>query len=209
LSDGEPLRSGSMQTAVSIIALVLSIVSLFWQTVSFVLAGGRVKAVLEVGVLDAGSLVHFPADMIEQLWDGGGRAVLQGLLSGGDLQRVLVIQVRQTGRMAVAVERFNVQILGPKRARPRSRLRLTMGMTPEKGIVGGAEFPKYMEVGSASEIWLIDGEHILSHVKQLNTIGLGPAELVRVRVELHNGRWVSSPMLRLPAEMIDHAKPLN
>jgi len=44
-----------MQTALAIIALVMSALSLGWQAATFVLTCGRVKVKLRVGAMHAGS----------------------------------------------------------------------------------------------------------------------------------------------------------
>ncbi|MFE0023341.1 hypothetical protein [Amycolatopsis sp. NPDC059021] len=60
----------STQTALSIVAIVLSAMSLGWQAATFALIGGRVRAELRPGgVYDAGAgLVTIRVDKASQNW---------------------------------------------------------------------------------------------------------------------------------------------
>lgn len=84
---------------VAMIALVLSASTLTWQIVQFLLGGARVSAELHFGAHDGGGVVHGPADKPLQ-WDR--------LTGQGYTERLLGVQVRNRGRLAVSVTAWSV-----------------------------------------------------------------------------------------------------
>jgi hypothetical protein len=83
-----------MQAAVSIVALVLSALSLGWQAGTWFLTGGRVKVELRVGVVHQSSsgLIHTSVVNWQHAWSG--HEAEQGYRHPG-----IVVQVRNVGRL--------------------------------------------------------------------------------------------------------------
>jgi hypothetical protein len=84
---------------VAIIALVISVSSLTWQIVLYLLGGARVRTELRVGALGMEGAVHLPVD---------DRVDFAELAQKGFPERVFGVQVRNVGRLAVSVTKWDV-----------------------------------------------------------------------------------------------------
>jgi hypothetical protein len=88
---------------VAVIAVCLSVFSLSWQLVSFVLSGPRIRVQLDQAFRDpvqGAMLVTTPEAIV------GGLGKLREL---GYLEHVVLVRVANTGRTAATVERWNIR----------------------------------------------------------------------------------------------------
>lgn len=87
--------------AVAIIGLVLAVLSLVWQAVTFVLAGPRVKVRLKEGLRGpAGAVIAPPS-----IYTDAGRAALE---ADGYNEHVLAVVVTNSGRSPTTVQRWSL-----------------------------------------------------------------------------------------------------
>jgi hypothetical protein len=85
---------------VAIIALVISVSSLTWQVVLYLLGGARVRTELRIGALGSGTLaVHAPVDKPVDFAHLGQQ---------GFDQPVFVVQVRNAGRLAASITKWDI-----------------------------------------------------------------------------------------------------
>jgi hypothetical protein len=186
-----------MQTAVSIIALVLSVVSITWHVATFALAGGRVKVELRVGAYHesgSGLISAAPGDMA-QAWGEHERAQ-------GYTRPVVLVRVRPIGRMPVTVESWSlVAQRVPESVPGRVEIQLGRGelmtLQPVAGSIG-PPLPHRLEPGGASETWAIDAADVIQHAEAAKAAFKVSAVAIVGRVELGNGRtYTTGEILRL------------
>ena len=85
---------------VAIIALVVSVSSLTWQIVLYLLGGARVRTELHIGALGAGTLaVHAPV---------GKPVDFAHLAQQGFDQPVFAVKARNAGRLAVSITKWDI-----------------------------------------------------------------------------------------------------
>lgn len=165
-----------MQTAVSIVALVLSALSIGWQAATFVLTGGRVKVELRVGAFHASGsgMIHAAVKDAASAWSGHEAAQ-------GYTRPVLVVQVRNVGRLPVTVTEWSV-VAQPGGASFR----------PVAGSIG-PNLPYRMEPGT-SETWAVDAGEVLNLAKVSAATSKVAGGVTRIhgRVGLGDGRIVTT-----------------
>jgi len=195
-SSSTRLRSGAMQTAafvIAVIAVVLSALSLGWQAAVFALTGGRVRVTLHVGALDqmGTSMVTLP---VEQL--SGQRA--QGLADQGFTRPVFAVRVRNVGRLPVTVERWSLRVPDDPGRRggflvPSSVPNPAGGaeLMPMGNLSIGPALPHRLEAG-ASETWAVSIDAVQAFAAaSKETFGLAAFSIVG-KVELGDGRTRTS-----------------
>lgn len=189
-----------MQTAVSIIALVLSIASLSWQAATFVMSGGRVKAELLVGAMNAaGAIVTVQPHNRTDRW-------AQSMAEQGFARPVVAIQVHNTGRMPVTIERWGVSVLEvthPSGLLMKVAIQAASKQTPLVTLwqvtdhVSGPELPHSMEAGGRRVLWAMDSETVADFVAATKAAFTQRVYPIVGKVELGNGRiYVTSTQMR-------------
>jgi hypothetical protein len=164
-----------MQTALSIIALVMSALSLGWQAATFVLTGGRVKVELRVGAMHAGSwgMIHAPVDAVEHTWSD-----MQ--LEQGYVDRVIVVLVRNVGRLPVSVMEWSVK------AEPTGASFRPVGQSI------GPDLPYRMDPGT-TETWAVRLSEVAGPIEATKKAFGATALRLRGQVGLGNGKSVTTP----------------
>jgi hypothetical protein len=166
-----------MQTALSIIALVMSALSLGWQAATFVLTGGRVKVELRIGAMHAGSwgMIHAPVDALEHTWSD-----VQA--EQGYVDRVIVVLVRNVGRLPVSVMEWSVM------AEPTGASFRPVGHSI------GPDLPYRLDPGT-TETWAVRLSEIVAPIEATKTAFRVPEGTMRLRgqVGLGNGKSVTTP----------------
>ncbi|HKS44988.1 MAG TPA: hypothetical protein VJT49_07690 [Amycolatopsis sp.] len=178
----------------SVIALILSALSLGWQAASYAMTGGRVNVELRVGETDqtGSNLVTTPAgpDLNAADW-------LQTYANEGRSGRpVIAVRVHPKGRMPVTVERWSLVIMqdNPPQTLFGPLLLLLMPRELSELDIGhgshGPPFPHRFEAGSHSEMWVVDGElaswFVAPEKERLDRRWLP----IAAKVELGDGRTV-------------------
>jgi len=99
--DSSPSTLDIVTLIVAIVGVVFACASLAWQAASFVLSGSRVRVKLRRGALkrdSSGRLIRVQGQLSPKQSD------LEVLRQQGFTDDVLIIEVRNVGRMAVSVE---------------------------------------------------------------------------------------------------------
>lgn len=90
--------------SVAIVSLVLAALSLGWQIAQFLLTGARVRAGLKAGLLGSGGALVWPVTTRQ--------VDVERYRQQGFTDPVFAIEVRNTGRMSIAVEQVKVRFEG-------------------------------------------------------------------------------------------------
>jgi hypothetical protein len=165
-----------MQTAVSIVALALSALSLGWQGATWLLTGGRVKVELRVGAMhQSGSgLIHTSVANWAHAWSDHEA-------EQGYRHPVIVVQVRNVGRLPITVTEWSVMVQPSNTA-----------FRPLADSIGPA-MPYRMEPGT-EETWALELAAVESLVgASAETFKITDPIHVRGRVGLGTGRVVIAP----------------
>lgn len=151
---------------VAIIALVLSVSSLTWQIVQFLLAGSRVEAELQMGLLyPAGAILHPALATID--W--------AQLMSLGSRQ-VLAVVVRNKGRLGVTVTSWQF-MLGDHPYFPAAN-------------EGSVDLPYRLEPGAAVQL-LYYFDKLSGALNTLGRLGVTQAKILG-QAHLGNGRTATT-----------------
>jgi hypothetical protein len=168
MAQGDTGISGTL--IVAIIALVVSVSSLTWQIVLYLLGGARVRAVLRVGALGPGGAVHGPVDE---------RVDFSQLAQQGYPEPVFAVQARNAGRLAVSVTKWDVAFdNGASFFQP--------GWHPNND----RPLPYRLEPGDEA-VWFCPMAPVVAAAKAFASSS-HPVRLVRARVGLGTGKTVTS-----------------
>jgi hypothetical protein len=155
---------------VAILALVISVSSLTWQIVLYVLGGSRVRTELRIGALGPGGAVHGPPD---------ARMNPAQLAEQGYNQPILAVQVRNAGRLAVSVTKWDVVFdNGGAVSHPRW------------DVNDAFPLPYRLEPGDEA-VWFCSAAPVNAAIKAFASSSR-PVRLVRARVGLGTGKSVTS-----------------
>jgi hypothetical protein len=158
----------------AVYAAIVGSVALGWQVVSYVLAGGRVKANFSPGMIGGGGLITGPASAFVES--------IQSLRAQGyDGPVVAVVQVRNVGRLPVTVSGWSVAV------KP--------GGTSFRPIAEslGPALPHRLDAGEAAS-WAVDMARVKALVDATSSVLKVPPQSMRVRatVSLADGRTVKA-----------------
>jgi hypothetical protein len=172
---------------IAITGLVLASLSLGWQVAAWTLTGGRVRLTLKHGVATGAATITKPIGPDGALANPAELSIDRG--SGGT--EVLVVHVRNVGRMTLTVERYGAELLQPRDGSLLGMLLPRRGMvsfTPVGDVIG-PPLPHPMEPGT-SATWLVKMYDVRAMVHAAEqTISPG-ARSVGMFVELGNGKTV-------------------
>lgn len=161
----------------------------------FAMSGGRAKAQLLAGAMNArGDIMTASMRNWTEVWSD--RAAEQGYI-----HRVFAVRVRNTGRMAITVERWTFTVLKVARradqigmislfdAISATRKRSVMSLAPLGAALSGPELPHRMEAGDKQVMWAFDADEVLRFAAVARDAFNMPAALpIIATVELGNGR---------------------
>ncbi|SMD24201.1 hypothetical protein [Lentzea albidocapillata] len=161
---------------VAVVAIVMSALTLTWQVANYLLTGGRPKVELRVGAIhESGQLVHGPVRNLSAEW--AQRHARQGFT-----RPVLVVQVRNVGRLPVTIAEWSVT------AEPAGAAFQPIGESI------GPDLPYKLEPG-ASETWALElhtVETLVSVTAETFEVAKGKTT-VRGKVGLGDGRTYETP----------------
>jgi hypothetical protein len=95
----QEVRAISGTLIVAIIALVISVSSLTWQVVLYLLGGARVRTELRIGALGVGAAVHAPVSE---------HVAFAHLAQQGFDEPVFVVRARNAGRLAASITKWEI-----------------------------------------------------------------------------------------------------
>lgn len=151
-----------MQTALSVVAIVLSALSLGWQAATYVLTGGRVHVELRVGAVDPSGtgMVHGPVSSATPDW-------AEHQARQGYTRPVVGVLVRNRGRLPVTVTEWTLVGSHELNFRPI-------------GLSIGPELPYRLDLG-ASELWVTDLGSVLGLGSFRGRVSLGDGRTYTTR----------------------------
>lgn len=155
---------------ISGIALVISVLSLGWNVLNFVLTGSRVRLEMDFGATNGSALTAFPP----KFWTDD---IAQQFEAQGVQDRVIVLTASNTGRAPVTVKSFQVDLDNG------------MKYIPGQSSHGDCKLPYRLEPHSDGT-WTVRASAIRTFIQQA---GLDRAS-VRGRVQLATGRVVTSDL---------------
>lgn len=181
-----------MQIAALVIAIVgvaLAAGSLAWQAATYVLTGGRAQVDLRVGALNRGGTGMMTArpHNLDEVWT-------QHLAEQGYTRPVVIVRVRNVGRLPVTVQRWSLGCLQEnsgggtlfRQIQQRRNPRTVSELTPIGESIG-PPLPHRLEPGT-SETWAVDAQAVHTFaVTNRETFNLAVAAVVG-KVELGTGR---------------------
>lgn len=155
---------------VAIIALVISVSSLTWQIVLYLLGGARVRTELRVGALGPSGVVHGPvAEGVD----------FTQLAQQGYPEPVFAVQARNSGRLAVSVTKWDVALEnGASFFQP--------GWPPN----ADRPLPYRLEPGDEA-VWFCPMAPVIAAAEAFASSS-HPVRLVRARIGLGTGKSVTS-----------------
>jgi hypothetical protein len=199
-----------MQIALSIVAIVMSALSLGWQAAMFALAGGRVKTELLVGAMNsAGGVATVSLRNWSEEW-------MRRMAEQGCDQLVFAVRARNTGRMGVTVERWGIAVLDVRRASRNNGMRSPFGVvmaafanrrkrplahfSPMGLAVRGPELPHRLEAGGPGAMWTVPGDDVMDLIRTtMVTFKLSDLVPIAGRVDMGNGGeyWSARNQIRM------------
>jgi hypothetical protein len=161
---------------IAVLGVVMSALSLGWQAATFVLTGGRVKAELRVGAMNAAGLVTMPASSLTS------DSMKEALQAQGGGQPVVAVRVRNVGRLPVTITDWSLA----------TTTKGGIAMTPV-GTSIGPPLPHRMEAGDTA-MWAVDIRNVIALVETTaEVLKLRPADIgIRAKVSLGTGRTVTA-----------------
>lgn len=181
----------------AVVGTVLAAASLTWQAATYVLTGGRVSVELRTGALHASgsSMVTAATRDADQVWAAQ-------LAEQGYTRPLVVVKVRNIGRMPVTIERWSLACSGPPEP-PRNRGLLAAiaaassrprRLTEFQPVAGsfGPQLPHRLDAGS-SETWGTDAREIRDLVAATLEVWKLPLVSLDGKVELGDGRTARTP----------------
>jgi hypothetical protein len=155
---------------VAILALVISVSSLTWQIVLYLLGGSRVRTELRIGALGPSGAVHGPPES----------QVNPALLAEqGYNEPIIGVQVRNVGRLAVSVTKWDVAFDNG-------------GAFSQPGwhVNDAYPLPYRLEPGGEA-VWFCPAAPVHATIKAFASSS-HPVRFVRARVGLGTGKSVTS-----------------
>ncbi len=160
--------SATATLVIAVVGLVLSVASLVWQATTFRLSGPRVRVELLIGAVSRNGFATAPLG-------SGWQRSLEQLQANGLPTAVLAVRVRNVGRQATSVERYEAAF--------NNRASYSLTVPPP----GCPSLPYRLEA-EAQAVWWLPLEDVAQFVVRSQNVLSKPMTAAAMRIELGSGR---------------------